>query len=80
MGSVIDFANRRQARRPGSTAPTPISGQHVRCAQCGERHPVVRLKAGESRCVSAFFDGTHWFCLHGGCRREWLARNGEPTP
>lgn len=79
MGSVIDLRSRRQTRRPLDAKPTPLSGQHVRCAQCGERHPVVRLKAGESRCVSAFFDGARWFCLHGGCRREWLARNGETT-
>lgn len=79
MGSVIDFKSRRAERESAKTKPAPLRGQHVRCAHCGERHPVVRLKGGESRCVSAFFDGTNWFCLHGGCRREWLARNGE-TP
>jgi hypothetical protein len=39
---------------------------------CGERHPIVRLRDGESRCVTAFFDGAHWFCLNRGCRRAWL--------
>lgn len=76
MGSVIDIASRRPARSTTRKA-TPLAKQHVRCVQCGERHPLVRLKAGDTRCISAFYDGERWFCLHGGCRRAWLARDDE---
>jgi hypothetical protein len=30
------------------------------------------LQGGELRCVTAFFDGHHWFCRNRGCRRAWL--------
>lgn len=80
MGSVIDLASRRQPRRrQPAQKPSVLGGQHVRCVHCGERHPIARLKAGEIRCVSAFFDGTNWFCLHGGCRRAWLAKGSDDT-
>ena len=49
----------------------------VHCGQCGEPHPIVRLQGGEQRCVTAFFDGSHWFCRNRGCRRAWLERSGE---
>jgi len=42
------------------------------CAHCGERHPIVRLPGNERRCVTAFFDGLHWFCRNRGCRQAWL--------
>jgi len=32
----------------------------------------IRLRGGEQRCVTAFFDGTNWFCRNRGCRRAWL--------
>ena len=32
----------------------------------------MRLQGGEQRCVTAFFDGTNWFCRNRGCRRAWL--------
>lgn len=78
MGSVIEFASPRRrrpraaARATGSAGPTV-----VHCGQCGEPHPIVRLAGGEQRCVTAFFDGSHWFCRNRGCRRAWLERSGE---
>ena len=49
----------------------------VHCGHCGEPHPIVRLQGGEQRCVTAFFDGSHWFCRNRGCRRAWLEHSGE---
>lgn len=46
----------------------------VNCSHCNDPHPIVRLRGGEQRCVTAFFDGTHWFCRNRGCRRAWLER------
>lgn len=71
MGSVIDFnARRRRTARP---AARPQSAPNaVNCSHCGEPHPIVRLQGGEQRCVTAFFDGTNWFCRNRGCRRAWL--------
>ena len=77
MGSVIDFAlhRRRRARRPGtshSSGPTVVV-----CNQCNESHPIVKLPGGDQRCVTAFFDGTNWFCRNRGCRRAWLEDSGS---
>jgi hypothetical protein len=76
MGSVIDFDGHRRRRtrppgRPQSAAPNIIT-----CSHCAEPHPIVRMQGGEQRCVTAFFDGTRWFCRNRGCRRAWL-ENGE---
>ena len=73
MGSVIDFTTHRR-RRPRSPARPPVSAgpNMVTCCHCGEPHPIVRLQGGEQRCVTAFFDGTNWFCRNRGCRRAWL--------
>jgi hypothetical protein len=79
MASIIDLDRRRQSRRQRPARATPLPGRSVRCIQCGERHPIVRVKRDEARCMTAFFDGTHWFCLNRGCRRTWLARQREPT-
>lgn len=77
MGSVIDLGARRRrprsAVRPSATAGAPL----VHCGHCGEPHPIVRLRGGEQRCVTAFFDGSNWFCRNRGCRRAWLERSGE---
>ena len=76
MGSVIAFdQRRRRGRAPGRPAagPGPIM---VSCNHCGEPHPIVRLQGGEQRCVTAFFDGTNWFCRNRGCRRAWLDGKG----
>jgi hypothetical protein len=76
MGSVIDLEARRRRRQRPATAPAPGGGaQHVTCSHCHEPHPIVRLRGGEQRCVTAFFDGTHWFCRNRGCRRAWLERD-----
>ncbi len=81
MGSVIQFNPRR--RRPGtarSGAARPAqatAANMVSCLQCGEHHPIVRLQGGEERCVTAFFDGTHWFCRNRGCRRAWLSNKPD---
>ena len=71
MGSLIDLgARRRRLLRPTSR---PNRGANsVTCSHCGEPHPIVRLRGGEQRCVTAFFDGTNWFCRNRGCRRAWL--------
>jgi hypothetical protein len=76
MGSLIDLNGRRQRRatRAPAVRPTP---NLVVCVHCSERHPVVKLKGGESRCVTAFFDGARWFCLNRGCRRAWLERQSQ---
>jgi hypothetical protein len=78
MGSVIDFAAPRR-RRPRTAARSAATAGPtvVHCGHCGEPHPIVRLQGGEQRCVTAFFDGTHWFCRNRGCRRAWLERSGE---
>lgn len=71
MGSVIDFdARRRRVRSPGTPPSTPSA--LITCSHCGESHPIVKLQGGEQRCVTAFFDGTNWFCRNRGCRRAWL--------
>jgi hypothetical protein len=49
----------------------------VACLQCGEQHPIVRLATGEERCLTAFFDGTFWFCRNRGCRRAWLSNRSD---
>jgi hypothetical protein len=76
MGSVIDLNTRRGNRRRDSAPPSNRAGEVV-CTHCGERHPFVRLTGGETRCLTAFFDGAHWFCLNRGCRRAWM--EGRPA-
>ena len=73
MGSVIALhTHRRRRPRPlGRPAHSPGPNM-VTCNHCGEPHPIVRLQGGEQRCVTAFFDGTNWFCRNRGCRRAWL--------
>jgi hypothetical protein len=68
MGTVIDLRTRHPIKL-GNTA----RARQVVCAQCGERHPIVRLGSGRERCVTAFSDGPHWFCRNRGCRAAWLA-------
>jgi hypothetical protein len=72
MATVIDFTSRRHPKKPNAR-----NGRSVTCAQCGERHPVIRLTDGKLRCVTAFADGERWFCRNRGCRAAWLARHGE---
>ncbi len=72
MGTVTDLRAHRNARRQAAT-----NGRFVVCAQCGERHPVIRLADGSLRCVTAFPDGEHWFCRNRGCRATYLARHSE---
>ena len=80
MGSVIQIdARRRRGERPSArpSVRPPVRPQNappnlVTCSHCGETHPIVRLQGGEQRCVTAFFDGTNWFCRNRGCRRAWL--------
>jgi hypothetical protein len=72
VGSLIDLeARRRRNARPSNRAQAP-SPNAVACSHCGEPHPIVRMQGGEQRCVTAFFDGTNWFCRNRGCRRAWL--------
>jgi hypothetical protein len=71
MGSVIDLGARRRMVRPVAR-PQRVGANSVACSHCGEPHPIVRLQGGEQRCVTAFFDGTNWFCRNRGCRRAWL--------
>jgi len=71
MGSVIDLHARRRRRELAGAAPNAVT-----CSHCGEPHPIVRLRGGEQRCITAFFDGTHWFCRNRGCRRAWLDGKG----
>jgi hypothetical protein len=73
MASIIDFHSHRRKREAQMARPVrPVADNMVVCAHCGERHPVIRIKANEQRCVTAFFDGTNWFCRNRGCRRAWL--------
>ena len=77
MGLLIelDTHRRRRPRAPGRPTPTSTSGPNlVSCNHCGEPHPIVKLQGGEQRCVTAFFDGTNWFCRNRGCRRAWLEK------
>ncbi len=76
MGSVIDL-NARRRRVPGVRTGHGPTANIVSCFQCGEQHPIVRLPGGEQRCVTAFFDGTYWFCRNRGCRRAWLGGGSE---
>ncbi|MGH7789572.1 MAG: hypothetical protein ACRERC_22060 [Candidatus Binatia bacterium] len=71
----FDLHRRRRPRTPGRPQPAPSPAQLI-CNHCGEPHPIVRLPGGEQRCVTAFFDGTHWFCRNRGCRRAWLESDG----
>lgn len=68
MGTITDLSERRGRRRGDAEA-----SRAVICAQCGERHPVVRLADGTSRCVTGFNDGERWFCRNRGCRAAWRA-------
>jgi hypothetical protein len=78
MGSVIEFGTPRRRRPRAVVRSTAATGPTVvHCGQCGEPHPIVRLQGGEQRCVTAFFDGSNWFCRNRGCRRAWLERSGE---
>jgi hypothetical protein len=71
MGSVIDLDWHRKRRARPEATPTP-NDTPLTCVQCGEHHPIIRLQGGELRCVTAFFDGHHWFCRNRGCRQAWL--------
>jgi len=73
MGNVLDL----QARRQNKGASESHAGRFVVCAHCGERHPIIRLRGGEERCVTAFPDLERWFCRNRGCRAAWLAKQ-EP--
>ena len=72
MGSVIDLGARRRRMLRPTGRPQNAGGNNVACSHCSEPHPIVRLQGGEQRCVTAFFDGTNWFCRNRGCRRAWL--------
>ena len=80
MGSLIDLNSRKRLGR-GATAASarPKAGNAVSCSFCAEPHPMVRLAGGEQRCLTAFFDGAHWFCRNRGCRRAWLEGRSEAT-
>jgi len=71
MGTLTHLARHRNEKAPGKRP-----GQLVVCAHCGERHPVARLRGGERRCLTAFFDAGHWFCRNRGCRAAWLEKRG----
>jgi hypothetical protein len=78
MGSVIDFdAHRRRRTHPPGRPHQNVGPNMVTCSHCGEPHPIVKLQGGEQRCVTAFFDGTNWFCRNRGCRRAWLESGDE---
>ena len=65
---------RRKRREAAKVSPPPVAAKPtnvVFCEHCNERHPVIRLAGGETRCVTAFFDGLYWFCRNRGCRRAW---------
>ncbi len=69
MGTVTDLrAVRRSLNR--------LAGRLVRCEQCGERHPIIRLADGGLRCVTAFEADGHWFCRNRGGRAAWIERQG----
>lgn len=79
MGSIINLDTHRARRlrpairrRASATAPNMVT-----CLHCGEQHPIIRLRGGEERCVTAFFDGSFWFCRNRGCRRAWLSNQPE---
>jgi hypothetical protein len=77
MASIIDLSVHRARRlrpvtRRRATAAAP---NMVTCLHCGEQHPIIRLRGGEERCVTAFFDGSFWFCRNRGCRRAWLSNH-----
>jgi hypothetical protein len=73
MGLLIELDTHRRRRPRAVGRPTPSTGPNlVSCNHCGEPHPIVKLQGGEQRCVTAFFDGTNWFCRNRGCRRAWL--------
>jgi hypothetical protein len=74
MGTIFNL----NARRQGKKRPAE-GGRFVNCAQCGERHPVVRFADGSVRCVTAFGDHERWFCRNRGCRAAWLARHTTKT-
>ena len=76
MGSVVDLAAHRRRILRGKGQPASRSAM-VTCSHCGEPHPIIRLKGGEQRCVTAFYDGTNWFCRNRGCRRAWLESGGS---
>jgi len=71
MGKVIDLRNRH------SKGPAATRGGGVTCAQCDERHPIVRLADGSERCVTAFAVGQWWFCRNRGCHAAWRAGHPE---
>lgn len=78
MAFVIDFNARRQRGAPPSGRRQQRAGPNtVTCSHCGESHPIMRLRGGEQRCVTAFFDGSNWFCRNRGCRRAWLGGTDE---
>jgi hypothetical protein len=78
MGSVIDFdTHRRRRTQPPGRPHHTVGANMVACSHCGEPHPIVKLQGGEQRCVTAFFDGTNWFCRNRGCRRAWLESGDE---
>ena len=78
MGSVLEFGTPKRRRpRVAVRADSGGGATVVHCGHCGEPHPIVRLQGGEQRCVTAFFDGTHWFCRNRGCRRAWLEHRGD---
>ncbi len=68
MGTVIDLATRRRRECPRG------GERFVICAQCHERHPLIRFADGSVRCVTAFIDDERWFCRNRGCRAAWLAQ------
>ena len=77
MGSVVELAaHRRRVQRATGRPQTRNGSAMVTCNQCGEPHPIIRLQGGEQRCVTAFYDGTNWFCRNRGCRRAWLESGG----
>lgn len=55
-------------------AASPGRGTSVACANCGERHPLVRLVGGKTQYPTAFPAGELWFCRHRGCQAAFQAR------
>jgi len=76
MASIIDLESHRQRRARPAVPPT-CQDNLLTCSHCGERHPIIRLRGGELRCVTAFFDGQNWFCRNRGCRSAWLAGQAQ---